>query len=73
MVLSEMERDLCASPSVINRSVKINESNSCNATFTVEALLTPVFVFTSRFATGKLSMLLYILKKQYVYHVSIHC
>jgi hypothetical protein len=72
MVLSEMERDLCASPSVINRYVKINKRNSCNATFTVADLLTPVFVFTSKFMTGKLSRLLYKLKKQYGCHVSKH-
>jgi len=40
MVLSEMDRDLCAAPSVINRYVKISESNSCIATtFTAMALI----------------------------------
>jgi hypothetical protein len=73
MVLSEMEKDLCASPSVINRYIKINKSNSCNVTFTAVVLPTPVFVFTFKFMTGKLSRLLYKLKKQYVHHMSKHC
>ena len=60
MVLSEMERDLCAAPSVINRYVKITESNSCNATVTAAVFLTPLFVLTSKFMTGKLSRLFYI-------------
>jgi len=73
MVLSEMDRDLCAAPSLINRHVEISESYSCiAATFTATALLTPHFVFTSKFMTGKLSRLLHKLKKQYGYHLSKH-
>jgi hypothetical protein len=46
MVLSEMETDIHASPSVINRHRKINENNSCSTFAAAVSLHTslPIYI-----------------------------